>query len=177
MDRRGGHGELALGVRAEDFGTGGHAANVNEAWGVGEGGANVALEAGHGISGWRGGFLNRSGGGAGEVGLSWGLDPVGVVVGGHHGVWLSLGGGHAVLHERDQAIALDLAPSVAWGETAGGKGDGGEQTDDESAGVGEALGMHEDVQALGLQTRASLSRIFVTLASIGVEFRGKISIT
>jgi hypothetical protein len=37
--------------------------------------------------------------------------------------------------------------------------------------------MHEDVQALGLQTRAWLSRIFVTLASIGVEFRGKISIT
>ncbi len=86
LDRRGGHGELALGVGADDFGTGGHAANVNEAWGVGEGGANVAFEAGHGVSGWRGGFLNRSGGGAGEIGLSWGLDPVGIAVGGQHGV-------------------------------------------------------------------------------------------
>jgi hypothetical protein len=29
--------------------------------------------------------------------------------------------------------------------------------------------MHGDVQALELQTRESLSRIFVTLATIGVE--------
>ena len=131
LDCRGGNGELALGVGADDFGAGGHAANVNEAWGVGEGGANVALEAGHGIGGWRGGFLNRSGGGAGEIGLSWGLDPVGIVVGGQHGVGLSLRGGHAVLHEGDQAVALNLAPSVAWGEAAGGERNGGEQTDDE----------------------------------------------
>lgn len=120
-----------MGVGADDFGTGGHATNVNEAWGVGERGANVALEAGHGISGWRGGFLNRSGGGAGEIRLGWGLDPVGIVVGGQHGVGLSLGGGHAVLHEGNQAVALNLAPSVAWGEAAGGEGGGGEQTDDE----------------------------------------------
>jgi len=29
--------------------------------------------------------------------------------------------------------------------------------------------MHEDVQALELQTRESLSRIFVTLATMGVD--------
>lgn len=120
-----------MGVGADDFGTGGHAANVNETWGVGEGGANVALQAGHGISGGRRGFLNRSGGGAGEFGLGWGLDPVGAVVGGKHGVGLSLGGGHAVLHKGNQAVALNLAPGIAWGEAAGGKGNGGEQTDDE----------------------------------------------
>lgn len=37
--------------------------------------------------------------------------------------------------------------------------------------------MHEDVQALELQTRESLSRIFVTLATMGVESWGKISIS
>lgn len=131
MGRSGGNGELALGVGADDFGTWGHVANVNEARRIRKWGANVALQTSHSISGWSGCFLSRGHSAVGKNGLSWSLDPVGTAARGEHGVRLRLGRGHAVLNEGDQAITLDLAPSVAWREATGRKGNSGEQTDDE----------------------------------------------
>lgn len=137
------HHEGPLGVRANNFGARVHTAHIHETCRIGEGGADVAVQAIDHDAGWHDrGWADWSGG-------SWnGLDFRALW---HHKrtEWAGCNEirvrsrrRHAVGDEGKQSILANLLPSLTWWQTAGGQSGGGQESSEDGFDAGTEQWLH-----------------------------------